>query len=68
LIRARLAGVVHEQLLAGQVLLLRLAGRDGALGLNKDIRASPDDTASQAWARAIHSASPRWDAAFGRGG
>lgn len=32
-----------------------------ALGLNKDISASADYTASQAWARAIHGASPRWD-------
>ena len=32
-----------------------------ALGLNNDISASADYTASQAWARAIHSASPRWD-------
>ncbi len=32
-----------------------------ALGLNNDISASSDYTASQAWARAIHGASPRWD-------
>ena len=32
-----------------------------ALGLNNDINASADCTASQAWARAIHGASPRWD-------
>jgi hypothetical protein len=32
-----------------------------ALGLNNDISASPDYTASQAWARAIHGANPRWD-------
>lgn len=32
-----------------------------ALGLNNDISASRDYTASQAWARAIHNASPRWD-------
>ncbi len=32
-----------------------------ALGLNNDISASADYTASQAWARAIHAASPRWD-------
>jgi hypothetical protein len=32
-----------------------------ALGLNNDISASADDTASQDWARAIHGASPRWD-------
>ena len=32
-----------------------------ALGLNNDISASADYTASQAWARAIHGASPRWD-------
>jgi RES domain len=31
------------------------------LGLNNDISASADYTASQAWARAIHDASPRWD-------
>ena len=32
-----------------------------ALGLNNDISASADYAASQAWARAIHDASPRWD-------
>ena len=32
-----------------------------ALGLNNDISATADYTASQAWARAIHDASPRWD-------
>jgi hypothetical protein len=32
-----------------------------ALGLNNDISASADYTASQAWARAIHGASARWD-------
>jgi hypothetical protein len=32
-----------------------------ALGLNNDISASGDYTTSQAWARAIHSSSPRWD-------
>jgi len=32
-----------------------------ALGLNNDISASGDYSASQAWARAIHGASPRWD-------
>jgi hypothetical protein len=32
-----------------------------ALGLNNDISASADYTASHAWARAIHGASPRWD-------
>ena len=32
-----------------------------ALGLNNDISACADYTASQAWARAIHGASPRWD-------
>jgi len=32
-----------------------------ALGLNSDISASADYSASQAWARAIHGASPRWD-------
>jgi hypothetical protein len=32
-----------------------------ALGLNNDISASADYTASQAWARAIHGANPRWD-------
>jgi hypothetical protein len=32
-----------------------------ALGLNNDISASADYTASQAWARAIHGASLRWD-------
>ena len=32
-----------------------------ALGLNNDVSASADYTASQAWARAIHGASPRWD-------
>lgn len=32
-----------------------------ALGLNNDISASADYTASQAWARAIHRAGPRWD-------
>lgn len=32
-----------------------------SLGLNNDISASSDYTASQAWAQAIHDASPRWD-------
>lgn len=32
-----------------------------SLGLNNDISASSDYTASQAWAKAIHDASPRWD-------
>ena len=32
-----------------------------ALGLNNDISACADYTASQAWARAIHGANPRWD-------
>jgi hypothetical protein len=32
-----------------------------ALGLNNDISASADYTTSQAWARAIHDAGPRWD-------
>ena len=32
-----------------------------ALGLSNDISASADYTACQAWARAIHAASPRWD-------
>ena len=32
-----------------------------ALGLNNDISASADYTTSQAWARAIHDARPRWD-------
>ncbi len=32
-----------------------------ALGLNNDISASADYTASQAWALAIHGASPRWE-------
>ena len=32
-----------------------------ALGLNNDISASGDYTTSQAWARAIHSSTPRWD-------
>lgn len=32
-----------------------------ALGLNNDISASADYTTSQAWAQAIHGASPRWD-------
>jgi len=32
-----------------------------ALGLNNDISASADYAASQAWARAIHEASTRWD-------
>lgn len=44
---------------------LVLADLSGAalksLGLNNDISASGDYTASQAWARAIHDASPRWD-------
>lgn len=44
---------------------LLLADRTGvalkALGLNNDISASADYTTSQAWARAIHGASPRWD-------
>ena len=31
------------------------------LGLNNDISASADYTTSQAWARAIHGASTRWD-------
>jgi hypothetical protein len=32
-----------------------------ALGLNNDISASADYTTAQAWARAIHGATPRWD-------
>ena len=32
-----------------------------SLGLNNDLSASADYTTSQAWARAIHTASPRWD-------
>lgn len=32
-----------------------------SLGLNNDISASADYSPSQAWAQAIHSASPRWD-------
>lgn len=32
-----------------------------SLGLNNDIGASSDYTMSQAWALAIHDASPRWD-------
>jgi hypothetical protein len=32
-----------------------------SLGLNNDISASADYTTSQAWAQAIHGASPRWD-------
>ena len=32
-----------------------------SLGLNNDISASADYSASQAWAQAIHDASPRWD-------
>lgn len=32
-----------------------------SLGLNNDISASADYTTSQAWARAIHCANPRWD-------
>lgn len=32
-----------------------------ALGLNNDISASGDYTTSQAWARAIHNSSSRWD-------
>ena len=32
-----------------------------SLGLNNDISASADYTTSQAWARAIHGASSRWD-------
>lgn len=32
-----------------------------SLGLNNDISASADYKTSRAWARAIHSASPRWD-------
>jgi hypothetical protein len=32
-----------------------------SLGLNNDISASADYTACQAWAQAIHDASPRWD-------
>jgi len=32
-----------------------------SLGLNNDISASVDYPASQAWARAIHDPSPRWD-------
>lgn len=44
---------------------LLLADMTGAalksLGLNNDISSSADYSASQAWARAIHGASPRWD-------
>jgi hypothetical protein len=32
-----------------------------SLGLNNDISAASDYTATQAWAQAIHDASPRWD-------
>ena len=32
-----------------------------SLGLNNDISASADYAVSQAWAQAIHGASPRWD-------
>ena len=32
-----------------------------SLGLNNDISASNDYTVTQAWARAIHDANPRWD-------
>lgn len=32
-----------------------------SLGLNNDISASADYSVSQAWAHAIHGASPRWD-------
>jgi hypothetical protein len=32
-----------------------------SLGLNNDVSASTDYTTSQAWARAIHGSSPRWD-------
>jgi len=32
-----------------------------SLGLNNDISASADYSASQAWAQAIHGTSPRWD-------
>lgn len=32
-----------------------------SLGLNNDISATADYSASQAWAQAIHDASPRWD-------
>ena len=32
-----------------------------SLGLNNDISASADYSVSQAWAQAIHGASPRWD-------
>jgi len=32
-----------------------------SLGLNNDISASTDFTASQAWAQAIHDAGPHWD-------
>jgi hypothetical protein len=32
-----------------------------SLGLNNDISASSDYAVSQAWAQAIHDASPRWD-------
>jgi hypothetical protein len=46
-----------------KTLVLADLDRGGAqgLGLNNDISASADYTASQAWARAIHGASPRWD-------
>jgi len=44
---------------------LLLADLTGAalksLGLNNDISACTDYTTSQAWAQAIHAASPRWD-------
>lgn len=32
-----------------------------SLGLNNDISASGDYSVTQAWARAVHDASPRWD-------
>ena len=49
----------------GRRKTLVLADLTGAtlksLGLSNDISASGDYTVSQAWAQAIHDASPRWD-------
>ena len=53
------------RLRSGRRKTLVLADLTGAalksLGLNNDISASSDYTATQAWARAIHDAGTRWD-------
>ena len=59
------AAELTERFICGRRKTLVLADLTGAalksLGLNNDISASADYSVSQAWAQAIHGASPRWD-------